>query len=143
MASEHHPNSTGQRGAKTVLVVDDEPDILDLMRIFLQDVLPDVDVLTAPSAAQGLDLLRTARVDLVVSDFRMPGMDGIEFLAGVRAAQPGARRVLFTAYADQDLAERARRDAGVEEVLSKGDPFPQTVRRLEAMLTPPAPSVEH
>ena len=57
-------------------------------------------VLTAPGGAEGLEVLEAQQVDLVLSDMRMPGMDGAEFLGRVYANQPDVLRVLLTGYAD-------------------------------------------
>jgi len=78
----------------TVLFVDDEPAILDGLRRALWRE-PYV-VITADSAARGLEILATTRVDVVVSDERMPVMSGSEFLGRVRDAYPGVVRIMLT-----------------------------------------------
>jgi response regulator RpfG family c-di-GMP phosphodiesterase len=82
----------------TLLCVDDESNILSsLRRLFRQD---GYRVLIATSGAEGLRLLEGEAVDLVISDMRMPEMDGARFLAQVRARWPDAVRILLTGYAD-------------------------------------------
>ncbi|HEX2066262.1 MAG TPA: response regulator [Candidatus Thermoplasmatota archaeon] len=101
------PASASRRpGPVHILVVDDEPGMLHLARIFLQEEFPNVRVSTAENAEAGLRVLEEQTVDLVVSDFRMPGMDGLEFLARVTQV-PAARRILLTALSDPGLHERA------------------------------------
>ncbi|HXG27481.1 MAG TPA: response regulator [Nevskiales bacterium] len=80
-----------------VLFVDDEPRILNTMRILFRR---SYDVLTATSGAEALALLRQHTVDVVVSDQRMPEMTGIELLRLVRDLQPNAMRVLLTGYSE-------------------------------------------
>ncbi len=77
-----------------VLVVDDEPDLADLMRAILEGA--GLDVATAESGAVALELLREARFDAVISDLRMPDMDGPALWLAVTELEPGlARRMLF------------------------------------------------
>ncbi|MDP3424988.1 MAG: response regulator [Burkholderiaceae bacterium] len=82
----------------TLLLVDDEPSILSALRRLLRPT--GYTVLTATSGAEGLALLATQEVALVVSDMRMPGMDGAQFLEQVRAQWPDTVRLLLTGYAD-------------------------------------------
>jgi response regulator RpfG family c-di-GMP phosphodiesterase len=84
--------------AFTLLLVDDETNILSSLRRLFRP--HGYRVLSAESGAQGLELLRTEAVDLIISDMRMPTMNGAQFLAAARALQPDAVRVLLTGYAD-------------------------------------------
>ncbi|MBV8605422.1 MAG: response regulator [Pelomonas sp.] len=87
-----------QSEAATVLFVDDEPAILSaLRRLFRPE---GYKVLMSDSGASGLAQLESAPVDLVVSDMRMPGMDGAAFLEQVRLRWPDIGRILLTGYAD-------------------------------------------
>ncbi len=81
----------------TILVVDDEPDVVksvkDLLRL-------DYRVLGATSAAEGIKILQNDEVHIVMTDQRMPETTGVEFLSKVRGDHPEAIRLLFTGYAD-------------------------------------------
>ncbi|MHB1262660.1 MAG: response regulator [Thermoplasmatota archaeon] len=103
-----------------LLLVDDEPDILASMKTLLESSISSLKVITAPSGRIGLELLERERIDLVVSDFKMPGMDGIEFLYQCRRHHPNIPRVMLTAFGNEDLARRAVVDAFVGSFLSKG-----------------------
>jgi response regulator RpfG family c-di-GMP phosphodiesterase len=82
----------------TLLLVDDEPNILSaLKRLFRPH---GYRVLTAGSGQEGLELLAGEPVDLVISDMRMPSMDGAQFLAKVREGWPAIVRILLTGYSD-------------------------------------------
>lgn len=84
--------------AARILCVDDEPSILAaLKRVFRAQ---GYDVLTATSGKEGLALLETEAVDLVISDMRMPEMDGAQFLEQVFNRWPATKRILLTGYAD-------------------------------------------
>lgn len=81
-----------------ILCVDDEPNILaSLRRLFRAR---GYQVLTAQSGQEGLKMLETETVDLVISDMRMPHMDGAQFLEQVRAGWPDSVRVLLTGYSE-------------------------------------------
>lgn len=81
-----------------ILCVDDEPNILaSLRRLFRAQ---GYHVVTAESGSAGLKILETETVDLVISDMRMPEMDGARFLERVRAQRPDTVRLLLTGYAD-------------------------------------------
>ncbi len=88
---------TAQANA-TLLCVDDEPNILSALRRLFRG--RGYQVLTAEGGAQGLAVLEQAAVDLVISDMRMPEMDGAQFLAQVRQRWPDTLRLLLTGYSD-------------------------------------------
>lgn len=81
-----------------ILLVEDEPSILSsLRRVLGRD---RYEVLTAESGAAGLAVLESRSVDVVVSDMRMPGISGVEFLSEVIKRWPQTMRLLLTAFAD-------------------------------------------
>ena len=102
-----------------ILVVDDEAELTDVMRQMLESA--GYEVATAESGAVALELLATARFDAIVSDLRMPDMDGVAFLRALRR-QPVHRLtpvVLTTAESDDsELLEQARA-LGVAAVVKK------------------------
>lgn len=86
-------------GQPTLLCVDDEPNILSALRRLFRPL--GYKVLTAESGPAGLDLLAAeASVDLIISDMRMPDMDGARFLELVRERRPDTIRLLLTGYSD-------------------------------------------
>ena len=82
----------------TILCVDDEPNILSALRRLLRP--KGYKILVADSGKAGLEILQTEHVDLIISDMRMPEMDGAQFLEHVRAQWPETVRLLLTGYAD-------------------------------------------
>ncbi|KTC40721.1 MAG: HD domain-containing phosphohydrolase [Pseudomonas sp.] len=100
-----------------VLLVDDEESILNSLRRLLRG--QPYEVLLANGGAQALDILAQRPVDLVMSDARMPGMDGATLLAKVREGYPATRRVLLTGYADLDTIVKAVNDGQIHQYLSK------------------------
>jgi len=94
------PASAGQGAERrwTMLCVDDEPSILSSLKRLLRAT--GHRVLTAEGGAQALEILENESVDLIVSDMRMPFMDGAQLLEQVRARWPHVVRLLLTGYAD-------------------------------------------
>ncbi len=83
---------------RRILCVDDEPNILSSLRRLFRG--KGYDVIVANSGQEGLETLEVEKVDLVISDMRMPIMDGAAFLEKVRARWPDLIRILLTGYAD-------------------------------------------
>jgi len=121
----------GDRKA-TVLYVDDEPNLCRAFERILRRH-PGLDVHTATSPVHGLDLAEKLGIDVVVSDLRMPEMDGIEFLTGVRRICPEARRLLISGYADFDTAVAAINRVGVDRLLTKPWNSDELVRTIEGL----------
>jgi response regulator RpfG family c-di-GMP phosphodiesterase len=94
-AIENQPAAASQ---PRILFVDDEQNILSSLRRLFRT--HGYRVLTADSGAAGLDVLENEAVDLVVSDMRMPQMDGAQFLEKVRERWPDTIRLLLTGYSD-------------------------------------------
>jgi len=101
-----------------VLHVDDDPDLASLVAMYLEREDERIDVRTATSASAGLDVLRGESVDCVVSDYDMPGTDGIEFLDAVREDHPDLPFILFTGKGSEEIASAAI-SAGVTDYLQK------------------------
>ncbi|MDA0205660.1 MAG: response regulator [Acidobacteria bacterium] len=83
-----------------IAIVDDEEMVLTSLRSFLL-LETDYEVETFSSPQAAISTLRDKPVDLVISDYLMPGMNGIEFLLEVKALYPFATRILLTGYADK------------------------------------------
>ena len=100
-----------------VLCVDDEKNILaSLVRLFRKSPF---DVLTANSGLEALDVLSRERIDLVISDMRMPHMDGAELLARVAERWPQTIRILLTGYSDMEATVTAINKGKIYRYLSK------------------------
>jgi YesN/AraC family two-component response regulator len=85
-----------------VLFVDDEPAVLDSLRRLLRPNRSRWQMEFAGSGPAALDLLAVSPVDVIVTDFRMPGMNGGQLLAIVRERCPEAARLILSGYSGQD-----------------------------------------
>lgn len=99
-----------------VLCVDDEPNLLRSLSWLLQK---EFEVLTAGSGAEGIEMVRGNDFDVVISDQRMPGMSGIEFLRQVRGIAPRAMRILLTGYADVEAVIRSVNESEIFRYVTK------------------------
>lgn len=100
-----------------VLLVDDEESILNSLKRLLRS--EPYEVLLATSGTRALEILAQGPVDLVISDARMPGMDGAALLARVREKHPETRRILLTGYADLNTIIKAVNEGRIHQYLSK------------------------
>ncbi|MCM2357219.1 MAG: Flp pilus assembly complex ATPase component TadA [Geobacteraceae bacterium] len=103
--------------AFTLLFVDDEEGVLNsLRRIFMEE---NYEILTARAADQALAVMEKARVHLVVSDHRMPGMTGAELLKTIKERWPETIRIMLTGYADVQSIMGAVKDGAVYKFITK------------------------
>ncbi|MCG8607185.1 SpoIIE family protein phosphatase [bacterium] len=116
--NELDQNLGNQQSNSTLLIVDDDQEVLSSLSIFLE-LDTDYDVSTFQSPKQALQMLKEKPVDLVISDYLMPDMNGLEFLAEVKKIYPETARILLTGYADKQNAIRAINEVGLFQYLEK------------------------
>jgi putative two-component system response regulator len=101
-----------------VYIVDDEEMVATALQSFLQ-LETSYEVRTFTAATEALEALEDDAASCIVSDFMMPGIDGITFLRRCRELRPTATRILLTGYADKQNAIRAINEAGLYYYLEK------------------------
>lgn len=101
----------------TVLLVDDEPSVLkSLNRVFLDEAC---QILTAEDGRRALQILERQSIQLVISDHRMPGLSGADFLREVRNRWPNVLRIMLTGYADTASIMKVVEEVGVFKFVTK------------------------
>lgn len=123
------PHEGGQR--TSILVLDDEPIVCKRLKPFFQKSGYEVETFTQP--AQALERIRERTFDVVITDLKMPGLDGIQFLTTVKELHPEAEVVVITGFATMETARESFRK-GVFDFVAK--PFKlaeilEIVRRIE------------
>jgi two-component system response regulator HydG len=113
-ASASNAPAPATADAPTVLVVDDEPsNLASIEKIFQRD---GMRVLTADGAKAALDLVRSRRVEVVLTDLMMPGVSGLELLRALKQLAPDTEVVMMTAYGTVETAVQAMREGAYDFV---------------------------
>ena len=115
-----------------ILIIDDEPDMLQLLKRSLE---PDLKcrVMTASSSEEGLQLIAQTALDLVLADIKMPGMNGLELLQLVKHDYPRMTVVMMTAFGQIEMAVEAMR-SGAYDFITKPFEHEALVLRLDKAL---------
>jgi len=103
--------------AERILVVDDELDMLMLLRMIIEDNT-DYEVETTNNPSEALKLFSEKDYDLVISDLKMPGMDGVELFTELIEMKPGIPVIIITAYGSLETADEAMKK-GVSDFITK------------------------
>lgn len=122
----------GDRLPARILIVDDEPDATATLSKFL--ISRGYETATASNGAEALEFVRSEAYDLVMTDLRMPGMDGADFLARIRFERPGLPVVVMTGHTTLENNRRLWKRAGVAEVLHKPLNLREISHILEALV---------
>jgi DNA-binding NtrC family response regulator len=101
-----------------VVIVDDEEMVLTSLSSFLS-LETEYEVKTFTLAIEALEFVRNNHVDLVISDYLMPKMDGLAFLVEVKKVKPEVPRIILTGYADKENAIKAINDVGLFQYIEK------------------------
>ncbi len=104
-----------------ILIVDDDPALLQALPQTVSLRLPGARVDTSNSAQRALELIRAHDYDTIVSDIKMPGMDGLELLAKIHELRPETLTLLITGHGDHDLAIQALRGGAYDYILKPID----------------------
>jgi type II secretory ATPase GspE/PulE/Tfp pilus assembly ATPase PilB-like protein/DNA-binding response OmpR family regulator len=100
-----------------ILLVDDEPNVLSaLRRVFHRE---NYEILTAVNGQDALELLESSACQLMISDYKMPGMDGAELLRAVKDKHPEVIRIMLTGHADTQAVMAAIKDGAVYKFILK------------------------
>lgn len=135
-ATSHSEDSSERTDSVTacgqrVLLVDDEEDL----RETLADLLAHVGyrVTTADSGVSAVAAARTHGFDLLLTDLRMPGMDGAETITAIKAIDPAIRVIVVTGYSSEEVAADCRR-RGADEIVPKPFDIEELLRVMERVV---------
>ena len=121
----------------TILIVDDDPEALILLYRLLHSFAHRCEIEAVESGIAALALTAMRPVALVITDYHMPGMNGVQLTAAIKAASPETRVAIITAYDVHDVARRAKAVAA-DYVLAK----PYIPAQLKQMIEECIPSTE-
>ncbi|GAB3686811.1 hypothetical protein GCM10028857_19530 [Salinarchaeum chitinilyticum] len=116
--------------------MDDDGSFVELVSTFLKRERDDIEISTETSVDDGMQVLQHNDIDCVISDYEMPGQDGLDFLELVRDEHPDLPFILFTGKGDEEIASEAI-TAGVTEYLQKGtgtDQYTVLANRVENLV---------
>jgi DNA-binding NtrC family response regulator len=99
--------------AEKILIVDDEPDMLKLLSMIIREKSP-YEVTTTNNPVEAIELAKKGGFDLVISDLKMPGLDGIEIIEAVKRLDEDTPVVIITAYGTVESASEARLKGGFD-----------------------------
>jgi DNA-binding NtrC family response regulator len=99
----------------TVMVVDDDPAVLETLELALS--CQGHQVVTAESGRAAIEVARCSDVDLVLTDFRMGDMDGLETMRAIKALKPETRVMIITGFASEEMEDELRRSGAVGIVI--------------------------
>lgn len=102
---------------RTLLLVDDEANIISSLKRLLR--ADGYQIMTASSGQQGLDILAQHNIDVIVSDQRMPGMTGVEFLRKAKEIRPDSVRIVLSGYTELDSVVSAVNEGAIYKFLMK------------------------
>lgn len=99
----------------TIVIVDDEPDLLDLLKLILTEKT-DYTVLTTTDPKEALEWCRVHQADVFISDLRMPELEGIELLKIIKEIDPNLPFIIMTAYGTIESAVEAMRQGAFDYI---------------------------
>ncbi|AIF84386.1 response regulator with CheY-like receiver, AAA-type ATPase, and DNA-binding domains [Candidatus Nitrososphaera evergladensis SR1] len=109
-----------QSGTKSILIVDDEKDILTVIEQMLQELNIIVDSFTNPKKALEWFQTNPTKYDLIISDFRMPQMSGLDFIHGIRQLNSAVNIVVMSAFdPSKEEIDSAKSQLRVSEIITK------------------------
>lgn len=118
--------------AADILYVDDDVHFGQTVKLWLENQQPKLSVVHKSRASDGYQLLSADEFDCIVTDYKMPGMNGVEFLRQVHEEYPTMPSILYTRQGSQEIMEAAY-DAGADEFLEKGDSSDTFFRLVECI----------
>lgn len=111
-----------------ILLIDDDEWIRDSLGFYFEG--EGCQLLALETAEEGIEALKKQNYDIIVTDYRLPGMDGLEFLKRIQDSHPQAIKILITAYGSEEVVSKAMR-IGIHDFIDK----PFTAKTIEESLS--------
>jgi DNA-binding NtrC family response regulator len=111
-----------------ILLIDDDEWIRDSLGLYFEG--EGCHLLALETAEEGIEALKEQHYDIIMVDYRLPGMDGLEFLRRIQKTQPNALKLLITAYKSEGVVSEALK-IGIQDFIEK----PFTTKTIEGSLT--------
>ena len=111
-----------------VLLIDDDEWIRDSLSVYFES--EGCHLKTLETAEEGLEALKRQAYDIIMIDYKLPGMDGLEFLKRIKEAHPNAMKILISAYGNKEIVSEAT-TMGIHDFIEK----PFTTRTVEDSLS--------
>ena len=111
-----------------ILLIDDDEWIRDSLSLFFGG--EGCHLLALESAEEGIEVLKRNAYDIIIADYRLPGMDGLECLRRIQEIYPNAIKILITAYKSERVVSEAKK-MGIQEFIEK----PFTIKTIEDSLS--------
>jgi len=116
-----------------ILVVDDEPDVVEVISVGLRLNAPDWEVLSAEDGPTALELFRQTAPDLIILDMNMPGMSGLEVCRTMRRESPDVP-IVFLTVRDEEIEKVRGLEAGADDYITKPFSPLELMARIRALL---------
>ncbi len=111
-----------------IMLIDDDEWIRDSLGLYFED--EGCHLLALETAEEGIEALKGQNYDIIMVDYRLPGMDGLEFLKRIQKTQSHAMKVLVTAYKSKEVVSKAMK-TGIDDFIEK----PFTTKTIEESLS--------
>jgi DNA-binding NarL/FixJ family response regulator len=125
-----------------ILIVDDNPSIRMLLRVFVESKTGFTVCGEAGHGAQAIDQAKLLQPDLLLLDLAMPVMNGAEVALVVKRMMPQTKIVLFTMHAEENIGKALAAAVGIDVVLSKADGLLKLEDHLRTLLEPVTPAIQ-
>jgi len=110
------------------MIIDDDKWIRNSLRLYFEG--EGINLLALETAEEGLKELKKHPYDIFIVDYRLPGIDGLEFFKRVQSSHPEAYKIIITAYKDQNMVSQASK-IGISDFIEK----PFSIKAIEKSLT--------
>lgn len=105
---------------KSILLVDDEPDVIDALKREIKKILPPQTVIKTTTTPTSVEkMLEKELFDIIIIDYKMKEMTGIDLLEGIKGKYPNLKRILITGYGDTDIMKEAINRANINYFINK------------------------